>query len=505
MKLFQTKSTVRRIQSDAVVIFINQDKNIFEQQISEFKKLIRHQIERIIEIEKFNGKAGSVTYCYTDRKIASPRIIFVGLGEDKKMTLETYRKAAADAAKTAKSIKVKKLAISFPLKIEYSYSNIEDIAQSIGEGAILSQYKYDKYKTTKKEDEASIAELILFSNEESKLKSISRGLRKAGIICEGVILARDLVNAPACDIFPETLAQAAKESSERYGFKSIVWDEKKIKKEGFGGLLGVSNGSSKQPRFIILEHKPEIKDPNTIVLIGKGITFDSGGISLKPSAKMYEMKMDMAGAAAVIGTVQTAARLKLPLHIVGLIPATENMPSGSALKPGDVIRHFGGKTSEVEDTDAEGRLILADALAYANNFKPKAVIDLATLTGAVVVALGYHATGILGNDEELISKLKSAGERTYERVWQLPMFEEYEKQIKSDIADVKNLGSRGAGAITAAMFLKHFIKSKDGKEYRWAHLDIAGTAMMDEGNGYIQKGGSGVGIRLLIDFLSNWK
>jgi leucyl aminopeptidase len=236
------------------------------------------------------------------------------------------------------------------------------------------------------------------------------------------------------------------------------------------------------------------------VLVGKGVTFDTGGISIKPSAGMAEMKMDMSGAAAVIGAFEAVARLKLPVHIVGLIPIVENMPSGSSIRPGDIIRHYNGKTSEVDNTDAEGRLILADALAFAEKFKPAAVIDLATLTGACVVALGHHASGMLGNDASLMTKLKRAGESTYERVWQLPLYDEYEKLIKSDVADVKNVGGRWAGTITAAWFLKKFIGS-----YKWVHLDIAGTAMLEEDGDYTQKGASGVGVRLLTEFLRRRK
>ena len=265
-----------------------------------------------------------------------------------------------------------------------------------------------------------------------------------------------------------------------------------------GGVLGVSQGSTHPPRFLILEYGPPAKRP--IVLVGKGVTFDSGGISIKPSAGMAEMKMDMSGAAAVIGTFEAVAQLKLPVHIIGLIPAVENLPSGSSIRPGDVLRHYNGMTSEVDNTDAEGRLILADALAYADTFKPQAVIDLATLTGAVVVALGHHATGMMGNDRGLMKKLETAGAATYERVWELPLFDEYEKQIKSDIADVKNTGGRWAGAITGGLFLKKFI----GK-YPWVHLDIAGTAILEESGNYTSKGASGVGVRLLTELLRRWK
>jgi leucyl aminopeptidase len=269
---------------------------------------------------------------------------------------------------------------------------------------------------------------------------------------------------------------------------------------GMGGLLGVSRGSARPPRFIIMEYRGGRGRRNTIVLVGKGVTFDSGGISIKPSANMAEMKMDMSGAAAVIGTMQAAAQLRLPVHLIGLVPATENLPGGRALKPGDILTHLNKKTSEIDNTDAEGRLILADALSYASRYTPDLVIDLATLTGACVVALGHVASGMLGNDPHAMSRLKAAGDRTYERVWELPMFEEYEKLIASDVADVKNVGGRWGGAITAAMFLKQFIG-----DYRWVHLDIAGPAIMEEPWEYIPKGGSGVGVRLLIDFLRHWR
>ncbi|MDI6803182.1 MAG: leucyl aminopeptidase [Bacteroidota bacterium] len=505
MKTSTLKSNLKTIKADAVAVFIYQDKNIFGEQISNLKKILPKEIDRIINLENFKSKQETTAFAYTDNIIASPRLILVGVGKQGKTTLETFRRASAAAANKAKSMKAKHIAIMFPHLPSGFSGTVEDTVQSIVEGSILSQYKFDKYITFKKEEHNNISEITIFADDEAKSKLISKGAKLARIVCDGVILARNLVNAPASEIYPETLAQAAKESSEKYGFKCSIWNEKKIKQEGFGGLMGVSSGSTRPPRFIILDYNSNNKELDTVVLVGKGITFDSGGISIKPSANMSEMKMDMSGAAAVIGTIETASRLKLPIHLVGLIPATENMPSGSAMKPGDIISHYGGKTSEVDNTDAEGRLILADALAYAHSFKPKCVIDLATLTGAVVVALGHHATAVLGNDDALISKLKVAGEKTYERVWQLPLFEEYEKQIKSDVADVKNIGNRGAGTITAAMFLKKFISTKNKKEYRWAHLDIAGTAIMDEGSHYIPKCGSGVGVRLLTEFFRNWK
>ena len=387
-----------------------------------------------------------------------------------------------------------------PVAVENPEYGTREIAQALIEGAVLSLYKFDRYMTEKENRDVRLRELILFSPDRASLDPARSGIREAGILCEAVTLARNLENAPANEIYPETLAEAARRSARCHGYRAEIWDKKKIERAGFGGLLAVNSGSDKPPRFIILEYNASRRNLDTVVLIGKGITFDSGGISIKPAGGMSEMKMDMSGAAAVIGAIEAAARLNLPVHVVGLISSTENLLGGSAMKPGDIVTHYGGKTSEVDNTDAEGRLILADVLAYASRYKPKAVIDLATLTGACVVALGHVATGMMGNDEKLMDELTTAGDKTYERVWPLPMFEEYAKQIKSDVADAKNVGGHGGGAITAAFFLKKFIG-----EYKWAHLDIAGTAILDEATPYAPKGGSGVGVRLLVEFLKNRK
>ncbi|MBA4313583.1 MAG: leucyl aminopeptidase [Chlorobiaceae bacterium] len=499
MKITPQKSTLRQVKADTVTLFIPEDKNIFSREIGNLTKIFR-EIDHIVEIENFKGKIDEIVSIHSQSKIAAPKLFLVGIGEVDKITAERLRHASAAAAKKAQTPKVKQIAYQLP-QFEYNLDKII-ASTAIAEGAILSLYKFDKYISDKK-DKSKITEIIISDPDETVINGIKKPSAETRIICEAVKLARDLSNAPSNEIYPESLAETAKLSAKQYGFTATIWDKKKIEKEGFGGLLAVSAGSVKPPRFIILEHNAEKKDFDTVVLIGKGVTFDSGGISIKPSNGMSEMKMDMAGAAVVIGTMEAASRLKLPVHLVGLIPATENLPSGSALKPGDIIRHYGGTTSEVDNTDAEGRLILADAIAYAANYKPKAVIDLATLTGACVVALGQHATGMFGNDDELMTQLKSAGDKTFERVWQLPIFEEYEKQIKSDIADVKNIGGKWGGAITAALFLKKFIPKNN--QYKWVHLDIAGTAMLEENLPYAPKGGSGVGVRLLIEFLKNWK
>jgi len=487
---------------DAIAVFIFQDRNGLAQQVEALGKPIGEKLQPAISLKDFSAKKGELLSLYTGKSIASPRLFLIGMGETEKLTLEKIRRGAAAAAKAAQAVKIGSLGIEFPmsaLSVPSLKATPSDVAQAIVEGAALSLYRYDKYLTAK-EDEKKLESLTIFTSDKKRLNEIQEGVRWGEILSTATWLARDLENAPSNEIYPETLAYNVQETAHTHGFKATVFDQRKIESLKMGGILAVSKGSSHPPRFIILEHNPGNVKSGTVVLVGKGVTFDSGGISIKPAANMAEMKMDMSGAAAVIGTFQALAGLQLPVHIVGLIPAVENMPSGTAVKPGDIVRHYNGKTSEVDNTDAEGRLILADALGYASHYKPDLVIDLATLTGACVVALGHLATGMMGNDQGAMDALKASGEATYDRVWQLPLFDEYEKMIKSDVADVKNTGGRWAGAITAGWFLKKFIG-----DYKWVHLDIAGTAILEENMDYAPKGGSGVGVRLLIEFLKNWK
>ena len=503
MRTQSQKSTLRQTKADAVAVFVAEDKNSFAESIKQLRKIFGKKIDNIVTISNFEGKEDQITEFYSERKTASPRVLLVGLGLLEKLSAERYRRAGAAAAKRASTLKLKSLAFSLA---EMDAAILKKLVPytvaiyAVIEGALLSTYRFDKYITDEKQRERSLKTMIFFDPDQEREKSLRRSFSDARIVCEAVTTARDLENAPGNEIYPETLAAAAQAAGAKYGFRVSVWDKKKIETAGFGGLLAVNAGSNRPPRFIILEYNSGRRDLDTVVLVGKGITFDAGGISIKPANGMSEMKMDMSGAAAVIGSFEAAARLKFPIHLVGLIPSTENLLGGSAMRPGDIIVHHGGKTSEVDNTDAEGRLVLADALAYASSFKPAAVIDLATLTGACVVALGHHVTGMMGNDDKVMGRIKVAGERTFERVWQLPLFEEYEKQIRSDVADVKNVGGRWAGAITAALFLKKFIG-----EYKWVHLDIAGTAILEEELPYTPKGGSGVGVRLLTDLLRNWE
>ncbi|MGB2868184.1 MAG: leucyl aminopeptidase [Bacteroidota bacterium] len=493
MKLSFVKSPLKQIKADVLAVFLFQDTQLFQRDARTLGRLFGSRIAPLFDAGDFLGKEKDTAVVYLGRGHKSPRLLLVGIGEQTKLTPERLRRAAAMAAKKAKTLKASSLALAIPTLRK----DVPDSIVALCEGASLALYKFDKYLTKEPEDLKKIQEIILCSGDGAAANAAGGAVRRAQIIVDATVAARDLANAPGNEIYPETLAEATKKSGEQFGFRVTVLEESEIEELGMGGVLGVCQGSSKPARFIILEYGTGGKP---VVLVGKGVTFDTGGISIKPAASMAEMKMDMSGAAAVIGTFQAIARLKLPVHVVGLIPAVENMPSGSAVKPGDIIRHFNGKTSEVDNTDAEGRLILADALGYASRYNPAAVVDLATLTGACVVALGHVVTGMMGNDEGLMKRLKAAGEKTFERLWELPLYDEYEKLIKSDVADVKNVGGRWGGAITAGWFLKKFVGN-----YKWAHLDIAGTAILEEHGEYTQRGASGVGVRLLTEFLKSWK
>ncbi|MFA6469545.1 MAG: leucyl aminopeptidase [Bacteroidota bacterium] len=496
MNITAVSTAINAIAADLLVTFVFQDDPLYKKKTTDIVNRFGASVDTALSMKDFSGKEGETLLLYTGNKKA-PRLLMIGTGESKKFSLEKLRRAVATGAKKGKSLKVSSLAITVPDVDVILPESIEEIAAAMAEAFLLSLYQYDKYLT--KEKIGKPISKITFCTASSFIREIKTGLATGKAIAEATMHARDLTNAPGSDLYPATLAHDAQQTGRRHGFSVRVFEKKKIQQLGMGGVIGVSKGSEKEPRFVIMEYGKQFRKNGTLVLVGKGVTFDTGGISIKPSAGMAEMKMDMGGAAAVVGTMQATAQLKIKRHVVGLIPSVENMPSGSAVKPGDIIRHYNGKTSEVDNTDAEGRLILADALSYAETFKPKLVIDLATLTGACVVALGHYATGMMGNDQESMDALKTAGERSYDRVWQLPMFDEYEKLIKSDIADVKNVGGRWAGAITAGWFLKKFIGN-----YQWIHLDIAGTAMQEENQDYIPRGGSGAGVRLLIEFLRNW-
>jgi len=358
-------------------------------------------------------------------------------------------------------------------------------------------YGFNDFKTQGLDEIKQVNQVTLVANGNNFIE-VDKAIRKALIVTDAVYYVRDLQNKPSNVVNPSYLASEARKLSEKFKIKCTVLERGNMQKLGMGGVLAVNMGSNHPPKFIILEYNG---GKETICLVGKGITFDSGGISLKPSESMDEMKFDMSGGAAVLGIMQAAARLKLPYKLVGLIPATENLPGGNAYKPGDIIKFHNGKTAEIINTDAEGRLVLGDALAYSKRFNPKVLIDFATLTGACVVSLGDVYSGLFSNSDELANKLIDAGDKSGELLWRLPMHEKYKDYVKSNVADIKNCGPKWGGAVTAAIFLKEFVDCKN-----WAHIDIAGTSDTKGGkNALNPAGGTGVGVRLIISFLDGWK
>lgn len=491
MKLSVQRFKAEGYSADATVLFLPQEKGGFDLLASRIRSTWENT-GSALDSGDISGAKDSASVVYTGSK-KSPRLILVGVGDTELLTLERFRRAAAIAVQRAIGLKAESIAVILPT----NDLPMTDLTQAIVEGLKLGSYSFDKYFTEKKKEHKPLSKILLLSDIDD-LRPARSGMAAGEAIANGVNFARDLANAPSNEIYPESLAKEA-QTLGRLGTKVTILKKPQIARLGMGGLLAVNQGSLLPPFFIIMEWNGGKKGTPPVVLVGKGITFDSGGISIKPSAGMADMKMDMGGSAAVLGAMRAIAELKLPMNVVGLVPTTENMPSGSAYKPGDVVTFMNGKTAEIDNTDAEGRLILADALTYADRYKPQAVIDLATLTGACVVALGNVATGMMGNNPELNGRIREAGERSYDRVWELPLWVEYEELIKSDIADVKNSGGRGAGTISAGLFLQHFIG-----DYKWAHLDIAGSGMVPKASGYISKGGTGAGVRLLIDMLRNW-
>ncbi|BCR03395.1 putative cytosol aminopeptidase [Desulfuromonas versatilis] len=462
----------------------------------ELDTLLEGALQRSQRDKEFSAKHREHLLLHPGKNLPADRVLLVGLGKEKGAGPERIRQAVGSVVAYLQGKRIAACTIDLD-SLPFRGSTPATLAQAVTESLALASYRFDHYRTENRDDLPSpLEEIRLLVGKKSQAEQAGQGVAEALHISRGVILARDLVNEPGNTKSPDFLARRARAIAEETGMSCTILERASLEQQGFGALLGVAQGSIREPRLIVLEYRGDNGDSHPIALVGKGVVFDSGGISLKPAEKMDEMKMDMAGGAAVLGTMLSAALLKLPVHLVGVVPAVENLPSGSAIRPGDILTSLSGKTIEVLNTDAEGRLILADALTYVKRFNPRVVIDLATLTGACIIALGHHATGVMGNHEGLIRQLLKSGEHCGERLWQLPLWEEYAQQIKSDIADVKNTGGRPAGTITAAAFLQKF-----AEEYTWAHLDIAGTAWEEKGRPYIPKGATGVGVRLLVEYL----
>ncbi|MDX1674092.1 MAG: leucyl aminopeptidase [Longimicrobiales bacterium] len=455
-------------------------------------------LSRVINRGDFSGKAGQTVMIYPEAPSApAERVLVVGLGTPDEADGQALRRATGHAVRKAESLRVPELTAVLPEP--WPDADRSMLARSLVEGAVLAAWDYRELKTGPTEDDEPVVRLTdvsILANDEAEEEELRAAVDVGRIVAEAENLARELASKPGNVATPSHLADVAREIAEEGGMEITVFDRAAMEEEGFGGILGVAAGSEEEPRFIVMEYRGGGEDEAPLALVGKGVTFDSGGISIKPSAKMEEMKYDMSGAAAVLGAMQAVARLRPRVNVVALVPATENLPSGRATKPGDVLRMYSGRTVEVINTDAEGRLILADALAYARSFGPRAMVDAATLTGSVVIALGHHAIGLMGTDDNVIEAVRRAGEATGERCWQLPLWDPYRKQLDGEVSDIKNTGGRPAGSITAGWFLREFVE-----DVPWAHLDIAGTAWKDDPEPYLRKGATGVPTRLFIEWI----
>jgi leucyl aminopeptidase len=490
MQIESTTNAYTDIDTQALVIPVFKDEKPDEGFLKNVDAATGGIVKSVIDAEELKGKEGETVFMHllNNDRIKAQRLLLIGVGEKDEYTRTQVSQMAGTAVRLLRGKSVKSLAIVPRLE-----GSPDEIASAVVEGSVMAVFDPDKYRTSDKENRT--IERLVVASEGAEETGLNAGIERGRVIGEAVNLARDMANEPGAYLTPTIMAERAREVANEFNLSIDVLDEERMQQEGMGSLLSVARGSDEPAKLIILKYTPEspIKSDGLLAFVGKGVTFDSGGISLKPGENMELMKYDMTGGATVIAAMQAIAQLKPPIPVLGVVPATENLPSGKATKPGDVVRAMTGKTIEVINTDAEGRLILADAIAYAKKLGATRIIDMATLTGAVSIALGDVNAAVLGTDQELIDEIIAAGSEAGEKFWQLPLDKEYSKQIKSDIADIKNVGGRKAGTITAAAFLKEFA---DGVS--WAHLDIAGTAWGDDAKPYRSKGPTGIAVRTLI-------
>lgn len=481
---------ITQIQVDAVVV------NLFEGVESPggatgaVDKALDGAITKLIEQGEIKGKLCEVSIIHSLGKIPARVVAVVGLGKQADFTVDKIRKMVAQACRSLRRLSCQRLAT-----ILHGAGGIEPdaAAQAIAEGSVLGLYNFRKH-ITKEPDYRDIEEIVIVERDAARQKELEQSCHRGKILADATNLARDLVNEPANYMTPTDMAKVAEGLAKAHGLGLTVLEREQMKEMGMGALLGVAQGSDQPPKLIVLSYNGNGNSSETLGFVGKGLTFDSGGISIKPSEGMHEMKGDMSGGAAVMAALSAIAQLKLKMNVTAVIPATENLPSGKAVKPGDVLKAFNGKTIEVVNTDAEGRLILADALSYAVKQGLSPLVDIATLTGACHVALGKVCSGIFTNNQDFVDKVVKAGADAGERLWQLPMYEEYKEQNKSEVADIKNSGGRYGGAITAAQFLSEFVGDTP-----WSHIDIAGTFFNDKEQGYLVKGATGICVRTLVN------
>jgi len=481
---------IAQIEADAIVVNLFEGMDQPGGATAAVDKALDGAISSLISRGEIKGKFGEVSIVHTFGKLPARIVAIAGLGKRQDFNVDKIRGVVGEFCRALRKSNCHKIAT---ILHGTGIGGIEPeaSAEAISEGALLGLYNFTKYKKLEYED---IEEILIVVRGKEKVTILEPAISKGKLIAEATNLSRDMVNEPANYMTPSQMAEAAKEIASKYNLEFKVFDREDMETMSMGALLGVAKGSNQPPKLITLNYKGDERSDKALGFLGKGITFDSGGISIKSSEGMSEMKDDMAGAAAVMTALGAIAQLKPQINVTAIIPAAENLPSGTALKPGDVLKAMNGKTIEVISTDAEGRLILADALSYAQKLGLSPLVDLATLTGACRVALGTLYSGLFGNDQDLVDKVLRAAERTGERMWQMPMPEEYKEQIKSEIANVKNTGNRYGGAITAALFLIEFVDNTP-----WVHIDIAGTASSNKESGYTIKGATGVGVRTLVE------
>ncbi len=450
-------------------------------------------IKQLVAQREIKGKLDQVVVVHTLGKLPAGRVAVLGLGKQADLTPDRVRGATAVVCRALRRASSANIAIA-PLGAGIGGITWNNSAQAITEGALLGLYAFRKHLSEQPEN--GEIKSVSVVGDASHLSELTAGADRGRIIAGASNLARDMVNEPANYMTPTDMAEAARGLARTHGLEITVFEREQAQEMGMGAFLGVAQGSQQPPKFIVLRYNGRGSAENDIALVGKGITFDSGGISIKPSEGMGDMKGDMAGGASVMGALAAVAQLKPKVNAIAIIAATENLPSGTALKPGDVLKSMSGKTIEIISTDAEGRLTLADAISYARRQGAKAIVDVATLTGAMQIALGNICTGAFSNNQELVDKVIAAGQQAGELIWQMPMFDEYKEQNKSDVADIKNTGGRPAGSITAAQFLAEF-----AGDTPWVHLDIAGTADTDKEKGYLVKGATGVPVRTLVNLV----
>ena len=454
-------------------------------------KASKQHISTLLKRGDMNGKAGSTLLLHHVPNVAAERVLLVGLGKDAELGDKSYRetiRAALRAVGQTGAGDAALFLLEVPVKGRDAAWKAEHTALIAGE----CTYRFENFKGTPERNNTALKHIALAVNGKTEQTAVDAALHAGQAMAEGIAFAKDLGNTPPNVCTPAFLADAARKIGKSHGLKVEVLEQKDMEKLDMGSLLSVSKGSRNPPKFIILQHNGGKKGQKPAVLVGKGVTFDTGGISIKPALDMDEMKYDMSGAGSVLGTMQAVARMKLPLNVVGLIPTCENMPDGNASRPGDIVKSMSGQSIEILNTDAEGRLILCDALTYAERYEPSAVVDIATLTGACVIALGHVASGLYANKDALAQEIIKAGDSAHDRVWQMPLWEDYQEQLRSNFADMANIGGRAAGSVTAACFLSRFAKKFD-----WAHLDVAGTAYKSGR----EKGSTGRPVALLCHFL----